>query len=55
MTVPFGTFPDALKTEEATALEPGVLDKYYVNGIGEVEEVAVQGPTEKLELVEIVN
>jgi hypothetical protein len=54
--VPFGTFPDALKTEEATALEPGVLDnKYDVNGIGEVEEVAVQGPTEKLELVEIVN
>ena len=56
VTVPFGTFPDALKTEEATALEPGVLDnKYDVNGIGEVEEVAVQGPTEKLELVEIVN
>jgi hypothetical protein len=56
VTVPYGTFRDALKTEETTALEPDVVDnKYYVNGIGEVEEVAVQGPAEKLELVEIVD
>jgi hypothetical protein len=56
VTVAYGTFPDALKTEEKTALEPDVVDnKYYVNGIGEVEEVAVQGPLEKLELVEIID
>src|SRR3954449_7321511 len=54
VTVPYGTFSDALKTEETTALEPDVVDnKYYVKGIGEVEEVAVQGPVEKLELVDI--
>jgi hypothetical protein len=56
VTVPYGTFADALKTEETTALEPDVVDnKYYVNGIGEVEELAVQGPLEKLELVEIID
>lgn len=55
VTVPYGRFPDALQTEERTALEPDVLDnKYYVSGIGEVEEVAVQGPVEKLELVDVI-
>jgi hypothetical protein len=39
VTVPYGTFPDALKTEETTALEPDVVDNtYYLDGIGEVEE-----------------
>jgi hypothetical protein len=38
-TVPYGHFTHALRTEEKTALEPGVLDnKNYVRGIGEVEE-----------------
>jgi hypothetical protein len=56
VTVPFGSFSRALRTEETTALEPGVLDnKYYVKGIGEVTEVAVKGATEKLELVEIIS
>jgi hypothetical protein len=55
VTVPYGTFPDAVKTEETTALEPDVVDnKYFVKGIGEVKEVAVQGPLEKLELIEII-
>jgi hypothetical protein len=55
VTVPHGTFKNALKTEETTALEPAVVDnKYYVKGIGEVEELAVKGPAEKLELVEII-
>jgi hypothetical protein len=37
--VPFGSFKHALRTEETTALEPGVVDnKYYVRGIGEVLE-----------------
>jgi hypothetical protein len=56
VTVPYGTFGHAVKTEETTALEPDVVDnKYYVRGIGEVNEVAVQGPLEKLELVDIVD
>jgi hypothetical protein len=54
--VPAGNFTHALRTEEKTALEPGVLDnKYYVRGIGEIEEVAVKGGTEKLVLVEIIS
>ncbi len=35
-------------------LEPDVLDrKDYVMGIGEVLEVSVEGPLEKLELVKV--
>lgn len=52
--VPFGTFRHALRTEEQTALEPDVLDnKYWVRGIGQVEEVSVKGPLEKLLLVSV--
>jgi hypothetical protein len=53
--VPFGSFTDALRTAETTALEPGVLDnKLYVRGIGEVVEKAIKGPLEKLVLVDIL-
>jgi hypothetical protein len=53
--VPFGTFRNALRTEETTSLEAGVLDnKYFVRGIGEVKEVAVKGPTEELDLIEVI-
>lgn len=56
ITVPYGSFQNALRTAEATALEPDVLDnKYYVAGIGEVEEVAVRGPVEKLVLIGVVH
>jgi hypothetical protein len=56
VTVPYGSFNDALKTGETTALEPAVVDnKYFVKGIGEVEELAVKGPLEKLQLVEIIS
>ncbi len=56
VTVPAGSFPHALRTKESTALEPAVLDnKYYVEGIGEVKEVAVKGPLELLELVEVIS
>ena len=55
VTVRYGTFNHALRTEETTVLEPAVVDnKYYVKGIGEVEELAVKGPLEKLQLVEII-
>ena len=56
VTVPFGTFRHALRTEETTALEPDVLDnKYYVRGIGQVAELSVKGPRESLRLVEIIS
>jgi hypothetical protein len=55
ISVRYGTFKNALRTEEKTDLEPDVTDnKYYVRGVGQVEEVAVKGPTEKLQLVEIL-
>jgi hypothetical protein len=55
VTVPYGSFRHALRTEETTALEPDVLDnKYYVKGIGEVAELSVKGPKEALKLVEII-
>lgn len=56
VTVPFGAFRLALRTAETTALEPGVLDnKYYVAGIGQVAELSVKGPAERLRLVEIIS
>lgn len=54
VTTPFRHFDNALRTEETTALEPGVVDnKVYVRGIGEVVEVTVKGPLEKLVLVDV--
>jgi hypothetical protein len=56
VTVPFGTFRNAMRTEERTALERDVVDnKYYVRGVGEVYEGAVRGPQERLRLVEIIS
>jgi len=52
ITVPAGTYTEALLTKEWTPLEPDVLDhKFYVRGIGEVREVSVKGPKEELSLV----
>jgi hypothetical protein len=51
-----GTFTNALRTQETTALEPGVIDnKWYVKGIGDVEELTVKGPQERLALVEVTH
>src|SRR3954467_9952993 len=56
VSVPYGTFRQALRTEERTALERAVVDnKYYVRGVGEVFEGAVKGPREVLRLVEIIS
>jgi hypothetical protein len=56
VTVPFGRFRHALRTEETTALEPGVLDtKYYLRGVGEVAELSLKGPREAVRLVEIID
>jgi len=54
--VPAGSFRHALRTEERTALEPGVVDeKLYVRGIGTVLELALRGPREALRLVEVID
>jgi hypothetical protein len=51
---PFVSSNQALKTEEFSLLEPGVLDnKYYVRGIGLVREQTIQGGTDVLELVSV--
>jgi hypothetical protein len=56
VSVPYGSFQHALRTEERTALEPGVLDnKYYARGIGQVVERSVKGPRESLRLVDVVS
>jgi hypothetical protein len=55
VSVPFGSFSHALRTEERTALEPGVLDgKYYAVGVGDVFEGSLRGPREVTRLVEIL-
>jgi hypothetical protein len=55
VSVPFGTFANAVQTEERTALEPGVVDaKYYVAGVGVVFEGSLSGPREITRLVEIL-
>jgi hypothetical protein len=55
-TVPYGAFHHALRTEEITALEPGVVDnKLYVRGIGELSERSVKGPVERLSLVDVLS
>jgi hypothetical protein len=52
VTVPYGSFSDALETKEWTPLEPDVLDhKFYLRGVGEAREVAVKGPKEELVLI----
>ena len=55
INVPYADFEHALRTKEWTPLEPGVRDaKFYVMGIGEVEEKAVTGPTEEFKLVQVI-
>ena len=42
----------AVRTKEWSPLEPGVVDnKYYVRGVGDVKEVTVKGPKERVHLV----
>lgn len=54
VSVPFGSFDQALKTKETTPLEPGAVeDKYYVACVGEVKSILVQGGDEKSELVSV--
>jgi hypothetical protein len=49
---PYVSSRHAIKTKEWSPLEPNVVDhKFYVSGVGDVKEVAVKGPTERLHLV----
>jgi len=53
-TVPYGSFDHVLVTYEWTPLEPNVAEqKYYAPGVGTVLEVAVKGPPERIELVDV--
>ena len=53
-TVPYGSFDHALVTYEWTPLEPNIAErKYYAAGVGTVLEVAVKGPPERLELIDV--
>lgn len=55
ITVPYGAFQHAIRSQEATILETEVLDnKFYVRGIGQVQELSVKGPVEKLSLVDVL-
>jgi hypothetical protein len=54
VSVPYGTFENCLKTQEWTPLEPDVVEnKYYAPGVGVIKEVAVEGESERVELVEV--
>jgi len=55
VNVPFGSFKDCLETSEFTPLEPGTIDhKFYAQGVGLVQSVALRGGRERLELVTIL-
>lgn len=54
VTVPNGSYSDALLTKEWTPLEPDVVDhKYYARGFGLVKEATAKGAPETLVLVRI--
>jgi hypothetical protein len=52
VATPYVSTRHALRTNETSPLEPGVVDnKYYVRGVGDVKEVTVKGPKERVHLV----
>jgi hypothetical protein len=57
VTVPFGSFPRTLLTEEtAPKLDPGVNErKYYVAGLGDVKEQTVSGNREQIQLAGVTH
>jgi hypothetical protein len=54
-TVPYGSFDHLLMTKDWNPLDPaaGVAHKYYAPGIGKIQEVYVEGPAEKVELIDV--
>ena len=56
VTVPAGTFDDALIVREWNPLEPDVIeDKYHAPGVGVVLEVKVEGGDGRVELIEFTS
>jgi hypothetical protein len=54
ITVPYGTYKNAVVTQEMTALEPNIISqKYYIKGIGQVYENDIKGSTEYAKLVSV--
>jgi hypothetical protein len=52
--VPYGTFDHVLMTEEWTSLEKNIVERqYYVAGVGDIIESTVEGPPERIELVDV--
>jgi hypothetical protein len=52
--VPFGSLDNVLVAREWTSLERNIAEhKYHAPGIGNLLEVAVKGPQERLELVDV--
>jgi hypothetical protein len=53
--VPYGSLTGCVKTEDRSALEPGILEnKYYCPPIGVTLEVGLQGSTDRNELVDVI-
>ena len=55
VTVPVGTFNRPLVTSEFSPLEPQTERKYYVAGLGEVQERVVKGHHEEFKLVSVTH
>ena len=53
VSVPYGTFKRSLVTSEFSPLEPQTEKKYYVAGVGEIEERVVKGHHEQFQLVSV--
>jgi hypothetical protein len=51
--VPYGRFKRALVTSEYSPLEPQTEQKYYVAGVGEIQERVVKGHHEEFQLVRV--
>jgi hypothetical protein len=53
--VPYGTYKHALVTSEYSPLEPQTEQKYYVAGLGEIQERVVKGHHEQFQLVSVTH
>ena len=55
VTVPYGTYERSLVTSEFSPLEPQTERKYYVAGVGEIQERVVKGHHEAFRLVSVTH
>jgi hypothetical protein len=53
--VPYGAFKRSLVTSEFSPLEPQTENKYYVAGVGEIQERVVKGHHEQFQLVSVTH